>query len=224
MSGLDHHTNVPAHERLMTVADRRAQEMLAGLGRELRSARLSRGLTQAAISAATSVDQAEVSRIERGRRAGVPIKSISRIAAAVGLELSIRVFPGGQPIRDKAQVALLDRFRKAVGEGWAWAAEVPLPIAGDRRAWDRMLRRGELSIGVEAETRPTDMQELQRRLALKKRDGGADRLLLVMPNSEWCRRLVRLNDLETSFPVSGRVALRALQDGRDPGGDAVLLL
>jgi hypothetical protein len=136
----------------------------------------------------------------------------------------VRLYPGGEPIRDKAHVALLARFRKAVGEGWTWAAEVPLPIPGDKRAWDRVLRGDGVVVGVEGETRPTDMQELQRRLALKKRDGGVDRLILVLADTEWCRRLVRLNDLEAAFPVPGRVALKALAEGRDPGGDSIVLI
>lgn len=86
------------------------------------------------------------------------------------------------------------------------------------------MRGDGLVVGVEGETRPTDMQELQRRLALKKRDGGVDRLILVMPNSEWCRRLVRVNDLRSAFPVPGRVALEALAEGRDPGGDSIVLI
>lgn len=136
----------------------------------------------------------------------------------------MRFYPGGNPLRDKAHIQLFERFRRAVGGRWTWASEVPLPLPGDRRAWDRVMRREGISIGVEGETRPTDMQELQRRLALKKRDGGVDRLILVMPNSEWCRRLVRLNDLEATFPIPGRVALKALAEGRDPGGDAVILI
>jgi hypothetical protein len=81
-----------------------------------------------------------------------------------------------------------------------------------------------IRIGVEGETRPTDMQELGRRLALKKRDGGVDRLILVLADTEWCRRLVRLNDLDAAFPIPGRVALRALAEGRDPAGDAIVLI
>lgn len=86
-----------------------------------------------------------------------------------------------------------------------------------------MLRGLDIRIGIEAETRPTDLQELQRRLALKKRDGEVHRLILVLADTEWCRRLVRLNDMETMFPVPGKIALRALAEGRDPGGDAVVL-
>jgi hypothetical protein len=86
------------------------------------------------------------------------------------------------------------------------------------------MRRGGLLIGVEAETRPTDLQELQRRLALKKRDGQVDRLILVLADTDWCRRLLRLNDIEATLPVAGKVALRALAEGRDPGGDSVVLV
>jgi len=80
------------------------------------------------------------------------------------------------------------------------------------------------SIGVEGETRPTDMQELQRRLLLKKRDGRVDRLILVLADTEWCRRLNRLNDLSETFLMPGKVALKAIADGRDPGGDAIVLI
>jgi hypothetical protein len=99
-----------------------------------------------------------------------------------------------------------------------------LPIPGDKRAWDRVLRGAAIVIGVEGETRPTDIQELARRLALKKRDGGVDRLILVLNDTEWCRRVVRLNDIGESFPIPGRAALKALAEARDPGGDAIILI
>ncbi len=194
------------------------------MGHELHVARVARGLSQSAIGVAAGVDQGEVSRIERGIRAGVTIGSLARLAVCVGLELSIKVYPAGQPLCDRAHVALLDRFRRAVNASWGWSAEVPLPITGDRRAWDRVLRGAGIVIGVEGETRPTDMQELARRVALKKRDGGVDRLVLLLNDTEWCRRLVRLNDLGEAFPVPGRVALKALAEGRDPGGDSIILI
>lgn len=208
----------------MAQADQRAQRLLAEVGRELHNARLSRGLSQSEIARATEVDQAEISRIERGLRAGVTIRALARLAAAAGLELSVRLYPGGQPLRDRAHVELLERFRRAVGDRWRWAAEVPLPIPADKRAWDRMLRGGGIVIGVEGETRPTDLQELGRRLALKKRDGGVDRVILVLADTAWCRRIVRLNDLREAFPIAGKVALRALAEGREPGGDAIVLI
>jgi hypothetical protein len=43
-----------------------------------------------------------------------------------------------------------------------------------------MTRIAGLRIGVEAETRARDRQELQRRVALKRRDGGVDRVILLL--------------------------------------------
>ena len=218
------HPTMPATDRLRARISERVDRVLSGLGRELRAARLSRGLSQRIVAHAAGISQGQLSHVERGTYPTAPLSTFLAVAAALGLELSVRAFPAGEPIRDKAHAALLDRFRKAVGEAWQWAAEVPLPIPGDRRAWDRTMRRPQLLIGVEAETRPTDMQELQRRLALKKRDGQVDRLLLVLADTDWCRRVIRLNDIETMFPVAGKVALRALLEGRDPGGDSVVLV
>ncbi len=213
-----------AVRRSIQEAHQRAGRFLLEIGRELRAARIARALSQREVAAAVGITQSQLSRIERGLYPSVTIDVLTKVAVAVGLELSLRLFPGGQPIRDKAHVALLERFRRAVGDLWHWAAEVPLPIPGDKRAWDRVLRREGVVIGVEAETRPTDLQELQRRVALKKRDGHADRVILVLADTEWCRRLIRLNDIESTFPVPGRVALRAVQQGRDPGGDALILV
>ncbi len=213
---------MPAIERAIGQAGQRASRRLLDIGRELHDARVTRGLSQASVAAAAGLTQAQVSRLERGLYPAVTVHALSRLAVAVGLEVSLKVYPAGSPLRDRAHMALLERFRRVVGSGWHWASEVPLPIHGDKRAWDRVLRGDGVAIGVEGETRPTDMQELGRRLALKKRDGGMDRVILVLANTEWCRRLVRLNDLAEAFPIPGKVAIKAIAQGRDPGGDAIV--
>lgn len=87
------------------------------------------------------------------------------------------------------------------------------------------MQSGRVSIAIEAETRPTDLQELERRLALKRRDGGVDRMILLLRDSRWNRTLVRMDDgIQAAFPIPGPQAMRALADGRDPGGDAVIFL
>ena len=215
---------MPAVERAIDRAKERATRLLVAIGRELRASRVARGLSQQHVAQAVGVSQGLLSLIERGMHSAVSLELLAKIAEVVGLDLALRAYPGGEPIRDAAHARLLERFRKLVADLWTWAAEVPLPIPGDRRAWDRLVRGAGVVIGIEAETRPTDMQALQRRLALKKRDGQVDRLILVLPNSDWCRRLIRLNDIESMFPVPGKVALRALVEGRDPGGDAIVLV
>jgi len=215
---------MPASRRAFDEGTQRARRLLADVGRELRGARASRGLSQRSVARAAGISQPQLSMIEGAKYPRVSIETLARLAVVVGLELGLRTFPGGEPIRDKAHAALLARFRQAVGDSWQWAVEVPLPLPGDKRAWDRVLRRPGATLGVEAETRPTDMQDLQRRLALKKRDGQVDRVILVLADTAWCRRIVRLNDIETMFPISGKAALRALSEGRDPGGDAIVLI
>jgi transcriptional regulator with XRE-family HTH domain len=215
---------MPALERAIDRASERSRRAVVDMGREIHAARLTHGLSQASVAGSVGIAQSQLSEIERGRYLRASIETLGRLCAVVGLDLSIRAFPGGQPLRDRAHIELLDRFRRAVGPGWAWTSEAPLPIPGDKRAWDRVLKGAGLRIGVEGETRPTDMQDLGRRLALKKRDGGVQRLILVLADTTWCRRLVRLNDLDAAFPVPGKVALRALAEGRDPGGDAIVLI
>jgi transcriptional regulator with XRE-family HTH domain len=213
-----------AIERAPAQSDQRAQRALLDLGRELHVARVNRGLSQRVVAGPARLTQAQVSMIERGLRASVPMAKLARLATAVGLELSIKLYPAGQPIRDRAHVALFERLRRATGPGWTWRSEVPLPIPGDRRAWDRVMVGGGVTIGLEGEMHPIDLQELGRRLALKKRDGAVDRLILVLADTAWCRRIVRLNEVAGAFPISGAVALRALAAGRDPQGDAIILI
>jgi hypothetical protein len=59
----------------------------------------------------------------------------------------------------------------------------------------------------------------------KQRDLGCRRLILLLTDSRYHRDLLRRHpDLIEEFPVSARVGLRALAEGRDPGGDMIVLL
>jgi hypothetical protein len=63
-----------------------------------------------------------------------------------------------------------------------------------------------------------------RRLALKKRDAGVDRLILV-PGGHGVvspARSAQRSGRCVSCP--GKAALKALAEGRDPGGDAIVLI
>ena len=99
-------------------------------------------------------------------------------------------------------------------------------ILGDLRTWDATLRHGALLITIEAEARPRDGRELQRRLALKLRDGGIDRLILLLRDTRSNRAFLREFGalLVPDFPVAGAVALAALRAGAAPTGDAIILL
>ena len=148
------------------------------------------------------------------------------LLAAVGLDLLVRTVPGGEPIRDTRHTALLGRLARLLHASLRWALEVPLPITGDRRAWDALISGVGWRFGVEAEMHPTDRQALERKLALKLRDGGVQGMILLLARSEANRQFVRANgaELRLRFPVSGREALADLRAGRQPRGNAIVFL
>ena len=214
------------HERRDDRAQRTARETLATLGREIRTARLGLDLSQSAAGQAIGRSRSSWSRMERGEARQLPLMELARALAVVGLDLHVRAYPGGSPVRDVAHIELLERLRARLGPGIDWRTEVPLPMVGDRRAWDALIIPGRVRIGVEAETRARDAQELQRRLALKQRDGGVDHVLLLLADTRHNRLFLRTcgEGFLAAFPLAGRVALERLAAGTDPGGSAIVLL
>jgi transcriptional regulator with XRE-family HTH domain len=217
---------MPRRARVVEQGRRRGTDIVGLLQREFVTARADRGLTQAAVAAAVGVDRSWISRIERGKAADLGIVTAAELLSAVGLELSARAFPSSGPLRDSAHAALLARLRDELHPSLAWAVEVPLPIVGDLRAWDAIVSGGGWLCGVEAETRPHDIQALQRRIALKQRDGQADFVVLLLSGTRHNRSLLRDHgdQLYGGFPVGGRVALDRLRSGADPGGNAIIVL
>ena len=100
-----------------------------------------------------------------------------------------------------------------------------MPITGDLRAGDGVLKAPFGSILVEAETRVTDIQAVERKSVLKQRDLGADRLVLLIADTPTNRRVLALHpELRERFPVGTRRCLGALGRGEDPGGDCLVIL
>jgi transcriptional regulator with XRE-family HTH domain len=204
----------------------RGRAIVADLVGNERIARLDRGLSLEDVGRAVGLSQPTMTRFERIAGEDVGIVRMAQVLSVVGLELTARAYPGGQPLRDAGHARLLGRLRAALHPSLAWATEVPLPIPGDRRAWDALIRGTGWRYGVEAETHPTDAQALCRRLELKRRDGDVDGVLLVLPDTRHTRLFLAAaaDLLAASFPEPGSRALRALANGVYPGGSAILIL
>ena len=215
---------MPARQRHQDLARERANALRTDLSRNLRVARLDADLSLHEVALAAGMSASQVSRIEHGLVPSLTFEQAIRLGTAVGLDLSARFYPAGDPIRDAAHAALVGRLRARLHPKLTLLTEVPLPIPGDRRAWDAVIRGAGWQIPAEAETRPRDMQALDRRIALKLRDGGFEDVLLVLLDSAANRRLVRSGAIPPRFVVEGRSALARLAEGRDPGGSAVVLL
>jgi transcriptional regulator with XRE-family HTH domain len=195
------------------------------LSAELRGARLNAGLSLREVAHRLGVSVGRLSRIERAQDGAMTVDLLARFAAVVGLELSANVHPNGDPVRDRAHLGLLARLRRRLHPSLHWRTEVPIPISGDARSADATIGDEGWSAMVEAETRVGDFQLTERKASAKARDLGTLRLILLIADTRHNRSVLRLHpELEERFPVSGRACLRALANGHDPGGDALVVL
>lgn len=186
-------------------------------------------MSQADVGRAIGSSHARVGRFERGELDYPDLGFLGGYCSVLGLDLAIRAYPAGDPIRDRAQLALLERLRSRLHPSLRWRPEVGLPIEGDLRAWDAEITGRQPVMWrtrVEAETRIADGQALERRLALKLRDDPSGHLILLVSDTRTNRSALRsLRDgLRELLPLGTRELLAALSNGRDPGGSGIVIL
>ena len=215
-------------ERAVDRGALRAEHSIREFANEVREARLAAGLSQERVGHAVGLGHAHISRIERGRVVDLSLRQAGKLAGAVGLDLSVRTFPSGPPIRDAAQILLLKRAVERLGAGWRWRFEVPVAGGDDLRAWDASARHSETShrFALDAETRIRDAQAVLRRTTLKRRDAGGVRVVLLVSESRHNRAAIHAAHelIAAEFPIPARRALAALERGDDPGGDTLIVL
>ncbi len=199
--------------------------MLIAASDEVREARIRRGLSLAEVGAALGWSKSKVWRVEHGDPCTTVI-DLGRVCAVVGLDPSVRVYPSDEGIRDAGQIALLQRLRTRLHPSWSWSTEVPVGQDRDRRAWDAVIRRERVRIGVEAESRLRDAQALSRRLALKHRDGYVDHVVLLLAETRAnTAGLAGAREyLRVLLPLDTRQVMGALVAGRDPGASGIVVL
>jgi transcriptional regulator with XRE-family HTH domain len=212
-------------ERRNDRAERLADEALSALGRQLRIARVGSGLSQRTLEASSGISHSEICRIERGRAPNVPHRTLVVLATSLGLVIPARPYPEGDALRDAGHARLLERLRVRLHPSLRWRTEVPLPNPGDRRSWDAITGAGSWRAGVEAETVIDDTQALERRLSLKRRDGGVDHVILLVADTPRNRRALAAAPAAFSdLPLATREILTELGAGRDPGGSGIVIL
>jgi transcriptional regulator with XRE-family HTH domain len=216
---------MPFRNRPLDEAIRRSRRATLELGEELATARRTCGATQAEVGRILGWSASKVRRIERGQRSSLTHLELSCHGSVVGLRYSGRLFPGGSRLRDATQLEMINGFRAvATGFGWTCSIEDPIPITGDPRAFDLMLRRGRMRVAHEFISRLHDIQAQVRPIIRKQLDAGIGSLVLVVKDNAENRRFVReagpvLNDL---FPLRSRQVLGALRGRSDPGGNGIL--
>jgi transcriptional regulator with XRE-family HTH domain len=186
------------------------------------------GVSQPQLAAELGMSAAQLWRFEANQVDSVGVVRLSEIASLLGLEISVNFHEIGDSIRDRGHVALGKRFGALLSPAWQVTDETLLPMPGDRRAWDKLLRlRGaDYRIGADLETRIRDIQALVRRTRLRERDGGVDAILIVLSASSTNYRLV--DDLRSAlgadYATPPREILASLRVGRPLPGSGVILV
>jgi transcriptional regulator with XRE-family HTH domain len=214
---------VRAIERARRLGDR----FLRDAGTTFRETRVALALSQAHVAGAAGISRTRYGRIEASRVTTLTILEFTSVAAVLGLDPAVRLYPGGTPVRDSGHASKIRGFVANTRAPLIQRTEVPLPVQGDRtelRAWDLVLVGGQERTTAEFEMRLADVQALLRRIGMKRRDDPSEHFVLVVADTRTNRRvLAEYGELFTDLPrLSTARVLAALRGGRHPGSGLVL--
>ena len=216
---------MPYRIRELDEAVRRSRRDTTELGEALATGRRTCGATQGEVARALGWSASKVRRIERGQRKSVTHLELAMFASVVGLRYSGRFFVGSVRLRDASQLEMINGYRSMVAAwGWNCRIEDPVPITGDLRAFDLMLRANGRRVAHEFISRLHDGQAQVRPLLQKQRDAEIDSLVIVLKDTVENRRAVAEAGaaLVDVFPLGPRAVLSALRSGHDPGHNGIV--
>jgi transcriptional regulator with XRE-family HTH domain len=217
---------MPTRTDRLVDAERSAHQRLEHALAECRQERIRVGVSQRQVADALGYSRQLITLLEAGRLKEVGLIQLSRYAAAIGLDLSVRLYPSSPLLRDVAQVKLLERLRRLIGDEWRWRTEVPVSHdPRDLRAIDAVLARGSARVGIEAITRLVDSQADTRRIVLKQEVSEIRCLILLLADTRHNRAAIEMagTSLRADFPLRARQVLADLRAGREPSANGLLL-
>ncbi len=197
----------------------------------MRALRRHRRWTQRRLADQVGVSRGVVARIEQGHADRVTVRTLIRVAAALGGTVSCRVLWHGEGLDrllDAAHASLLDRTLSSLhAYGWQTATEVTFNIRGERGSIDILAfheATGSLLV-IEIKSVVPDLQGMLGTLDRKVRvaaEVGKERgwvartisRLLVLPDDRTSRRRVDRHraTFETVLPARTVAVRRWLQD------------
>jgi transcriptional regulator with XRE-family HTH domain len=131
---------MPARRRAVVLGEARGRAAVEYVARELDTAVRNLGLTYAGVASDVGLSPSQVSRIARGKSPDLSIAQAATLLASVGLDLAVRTYPTGRPLRDQSHLDLLERLRLRLHRSLGWRTEVPVAGGADLRAWDAVVR------------------------------------------------------------------------------------
>ena len=214
-------------QRALARGTRRGERILQTLADEYLDSRSAAGLSQANVADACGISRSVYSRVETAKRPSLSIVEAAQIASVLGLELSVRLYPGGEPLRDAAQRARLAFIVSELMPPLTCRFEVPLPPSFDRlelRGWDALVSGSGRRTAIAVEMRIRDGQALERRIELKRRDDPTDAFVLVVADTRTNRRVLAINPgLFADLPrLRANAVIRALRAGQHPPSGLII--
>jgi transcriptional regulator with XRE-family HTH domain len=203
------------------------QAAIMELLRDLRQTRLDLGLSQARVAQSAGMSRPALARLERGRLDAVDPIELAAVAAVLGLDVRVNAYPAGDPLRDAVSVRLFEALRRRAHPSIAWRTELPLPASGDRRAWDAVAISQDGWTGIECISRFGAADATIRRANSKlAEDPRISRLVLVVNDTTRNRSALAaaLLTVRAGFPLQTREVLAALEAGRTPPLNGIVLL
>ena len=212
------------------------------IGLSYRALRLRRCWRQEDLAVAAGLSREKVSRVERGRVAGVLVGDVARIAAALEADLDLRLRWHGEGLDrllDGAHSGLVDGVVGLLRrEDWETAIEVAFSMWGERGSVDVFARHAHtgMVLVVEVKSVVPDSQAMLHALDRKVRlapevakargwrCSGVARLLVVGESSTPRRRIAAIGaTYRAAFPAAGWAVRRWLREPDGPMSGLLLL-
>jgi len=211
---------------------RRERRLRTHVGQQIAELRTEAGVSQAALASAARVDPAHLSRIEHGL-IGASIQTLDRIAAGLGAELGVRLFPAAGPrLRDRFQAPMIEAVIRRLDPRWIASPELPVPRARGYIDLAIGLRDRSMGIASEAQSEIRSIDRIIRR-QLEKAAALADlgavgpvvSTLLLVRSTQRTRDIARLYSatFSAAFPARAQDAIQALTTGDRPWPGAALV-
>jgi transcriptional regulator with XRE-family HTH domain len=210
----------------------RAGWMSRQIGREYETTRRTLGWSQRELGERVGISQAMVSRIEAGRP-DATLAGYASIGAALGLELSMRVYPAkGIVLRDEKQLRHVEHLVAVAHPSWSPLVEARASTdPQDMRAIDLVLRSAVEVCCFEVERDLRDWQaqlraDLLKRDALAAREARPVRFILAVPDTRRMRALVRDHApfIRATLPAPSRHIWASIRSGKPIDADDLLWL
>lgn len=211
---------------------RRQRRLRVHVGSQVRNLREETGLTQAVLAAGAGINRSHVARIEEGT-ARPSMEVLVAVAATLGADLGVRLFPGPGPrLRDRLQAPIVEALLRRLHARWMATPELPVPKARGFIDVALALRGAALGLACEVHSELRSVEAVLRRLLEKAgalaelgTHGSSVSTLLVVRSTLATREIVRLHEstFAAAFPARIDEALAALCGPDAPWAGPALL-